>query len=163
MSSEAPESERTASRSPLVGLLSGGLFAVGLALSGMTDPGKVLGFLDVAGAWDPTLAFVMGGAVGFHFLWLRFAAPRFATGVPLPSRAPAASIDARLVGGAAIFGVGWGLSGYCPGPALVTAAYGRSEALWFSLALVAGVFAFRALDRGRQAQLLAAPPIGPGT
>jgi uncharacterized membrane protein YedE/YeeE len=163
VTSEAPASEgsersaRFAARGPLVGLLSGGLFAIGLALSGMTDPGKVLAFLDVAGAWDPTLAFVMGGAVGFHFLWLRFVAPRFDARVPSSRRAPtAAGIDARLVGGAAVFGVGWGLSGYCPGPALVTAAYGRSEALWFSLALLAGVGLFRALDRRRHAQLMPA-------
>jgi uncharacterized membrane protein YedE/YeeE len=159
VSSQPPEAATGTSRATLVGLVSGGLFAVGLALSGMTDPGKVLGFLDVAGALDPTLAFVMGGAVGFHFLWLRLAAPRLKAGVPLASLAPAAGIDARLVGGAAIFGVGWGLSGYCPGPALVTAAYGRGEALWFTLALVVGVALFRVLDRRRHAQLMAADPV----
>ena len=161
MSSRAPESERVKAPVALVGLLSGGLFAVGLALSGMTDPGKVLGFLDVAGKWDPSLAFVMGGAVGFHFLWLRFAAPRFASGVPVPSRAPAGLISAQLVAGSVIFGVGWGLSGYCPGPALTGATYGRGEALWFSLALVVGIALYRALDRRRHARLAAANRFSP--
>lgn len=127
---------------------SGALFAVGLALSGMTDPAKVLGFLDVAGDWDPSLAFVMGGAVGFHFLWLRLAAPGLSGS---RSSQPASSkIDARLLGGAALFGVGWGLSGYCPGPALLGLAFGRLEALAFVSAMLAGVLVFNALGKPRQ-------------
>lgn len=120
-----------------VAIVSGALFAVGLALSGMTDPGKVLGFLDVAGSWDPSLAFVMGGAVGLHFVWLRFVAR--APSQPAVSR----KVDARLVGGAAIFGVGWGLSGYCPGPALSALAFGRTEGIVFTLAMLAGILIFR--------------------
>lgn len=141
----------TTSRSPLpawlAGLVAGALFAVGLALSGMTDPGKVLGFLDVAGAWDPTLAFVMGGAVGVHFAWLRLSA-RFSAEAADSSRLPQPRvIDARLLSGAALFGVGWGMSGYCPGPALVASAFGRREALLFSLAMLGGMVLFNAFQR----------------
>lgn len=130
----------------MVGFLSGAVFAVGLALSGMTDPGKVLAFLDVGGAWDPTLAFVMGGAVGTHALGsflLRRRGP--------PSSAPKRSVDAQLIAGAALFGLGWGMSGYCPGPALVTAAYGRAEALELLASMVAGMLLFGAWKRSRVA------------
>jgi hypothetical protein len=127
----------------VVAATSGAIFAVGLALSGMTDPGKVLGFLDVAGKWDPSLAFVMGGAVGVHFVWLRFVARA-------PSPSPASrKVDARLVGGAAIFGVGWGLSGYCPGPALSGLAFGRLEASIFTAAMLAGILLFNLTSRVR--------------
>jgi uncharacterized protein len=123
-----------------VAVLSGALFAAGLALSGMTDPSKVLGFLDVAGAWDPSLAFVMGGAVGFHALWLRMAASRPPAGASVP---PSTGVDARLVAGAALFGVGWGLSGYCPGPGLVALAFGRVEGAVFVGAMLVGVALFQ--------------------
>lgn len=132
-------------RERFVAATSGALFAFGLALSGMTDPGKVLGFLDVAGAWDPSLAFVMGGAVGLHFLWLRWSERK----VPSVEASAAASspVDARLLGGAAIFGVGWGLSGYCPGPGLAALAYGRLEAVVFVLAMIAGILLFSVLGK----------------
>ncbi len=133
-----------------VGLSSGALFALGLALSGMTDPGKVLGFLDVAGAWDPSLAFVMGGAVGVHFLWLRLGRARPA--VVAGSLPAAQGVDARLVVGAALFGVGWGMSGYCPGPALVSLAMGRLEAAVFVSAMVVGIVLFGAVERWRARQ-----------
>lgn len=132
-------------RERLVALACGVLFALGLALSGMTDPGKVLGFLDVTGRWDPSLAFVMGGAVGFHALWLRLARRTDGLSPAIVNTA----IDARLVIGAAIFGVGWGLAGYCPGPALTSLAYGRTEALLFVLAMVLGVLLFRWFERQR--------------
>jgi uncharacterized membrane protein YedE/YeeE len=135
----------------LIGLACGVTFAVGLWLSGMTDPGKVLGFLDVAGRWDPTLAFVMAGAVGVHFAWLRWSSRRSAPAEQAASRAaPSAKVDARLVTGAAIFGIGWGAIGYCPGPALVASGFGRSEAIWFSLAMLGGIAiytAFAAFER----------------
>lgn len=135
-------------RERVIGFASGTLFAIGLALSGMTDPGKVLAFLDVAGVWDPTLAFVMGGAVGFHGLWLLLMRRLRPT-----AQAPESerSVDARLVGGAALFGVGWGLSGYCPGPALVALALGRREALVFVAAMAAGIL-LHSLQRRRVLQ-----------
>jgi uncharacterized protein len=139
----------------LVGLASGIVFAIGLALSGMTDPGKVLAFLDVAGAWDPTLAFVMGGAVVFHFLWLRFVA-RKNDEAASSTKAGAARIDAKLVTGAALFGAGWGMSGYCPGPALVSVGLGRQEAFYFVMAMLAGMTAHRAFARRREPALLPA-------
>lgn len=129
----------------LVHLAAGLVFGAGLALSGMIDPAKVTNFLDVAGAWDPTLAFVMAGAVAVAFAGYRLA---FARGRPilggsfdLPART---RIDGRLVGGAAIFGVGWGLAGFCPGPAL--ASLGLGQGAWvFVAAMVAGMFLARLL------------------
>ncbi|WP_339119400.1 DUF6691 family protein [Halomonas sp. BMC6] len=103
------------------GYLAGMLFGLGLAISGMTDPARVLGFLDIAGAWDPTLIFVLGAAVGTTFVGYRsvFArgTPLFSTQFQLPTKQ---ELDAKLLGGAALFGVGWGLSGYCPGPAIAS-------------------------------------------
>jgi uncharacterized membrane protein YedE/YeeE len=125
----------------------GALFALGLGISGMTNPANVIGFLDMSGgAWDPALAFVMGAALAMHAPLVRAARGR-----PRPWRAeqfdwpPRAAIDARLVGGAAIFGVGWGLSGYCPGPALVGAASLYPRALVFIAALAIGAMIGRAL------------------
>lgn len=140
-------------RSTIAGLSSGALFAVGLALSGMTDPGKVLAFLDFFGAWDPSLAFVMVGAIGVHFAVLRWASRRAAMTTPAPS---SARIDARLLLGAGVFGVGWGMSGYCPGPALVAFAAGRGEAVVFTLSMLAGMVLFNVLERrgaGRTVEL----------
>jgi uncharacterized membrane protein YedE/YeeE len=121
-------------------VVAGFVFAVGLALSGMTQPAKVSGFLDVAGAWDPSLAWVMGGAVAVYFAADRlargWARPRFAA--KFPAR-PSPRSDARLIAGAAIFGVGWGLSGFCPGPALVSVGAGVGAALWFVPAMLAGM------------------------
>jgi len=121
---------------------AGLLFGLGLILSGMTDPGKVLGFLDLAGAWDPSLAFVMAGAVGvacFGFALARRRGTALLGGaIALP---PATPIDRRLVVGSLVFGVGWGLAGFCPGPALVAAAAGTDEALLFTLAMLAGMAA----------------------
>ncbi len=115
------------------------LFALGLGLSGMTQPSKVLGFLDVAGPWDPSLAFVMIGAIGVHFLFVRLArrvrVPRFGVRFSWPVTA---GIDARLILGAAIFGVGWGLAGYCPGPALVSLASLTPSILLFVGAMAIG-------------------------
>lgn len=112
----------------MIAFASGLLFAVGLALSGMLKPEKVIGFLDILGAWDPSLAFVMGPAVGIYALaaWRR----------PKPPEKP---LDARLFAGAAIFGVGWGLAGICPGPALVNLVTLNGFFLAFAAALVAGV------------------------
>lgn len=128
----------------LVNLFSGALFGVGLVVSGMANPEKVLGFLDVTGDWDPTLAFVMGGAllVTFPAFRLILGRPRpvLADGFDLPKKA---AVDARLVGGSALFGVGWGLSGFCPGPAVVALvpalASGIAPVLVFFAAMVAGM------------------------
>jgi uncharacterized membrane protein YedE/YeeE len=128
----------------LVPFALGALFAVGLGVSGMTDPRKVVGFLDVTGAWDPSLALVMLGAVGVHFWFARWAlrtqkpvaAPRFFL-------AEQTAIDASLLAGAAIFGLGWGIAGYCPGPAVVAAASGSASALVFLASMLAGIAVFQ--------------------
>jgi uncharacterized membrane protein YedE/YeeE len=128
---------------------AGSLFAVGLAISGMTKPSKVVGFLDVAGAWDASLAFVMVGAIGVHFVAHRLirgrAAPLFDTKFHLPTRR---EIDLRLVLGAGLFGVGWGLGGFCPGPGLVSAAGGSVGALVFVAGMTLGMLIEHAVARG---------------
>jgi uncharacterized membrane protein YedE/YeeE len=116
------------------------LFGLGLILSGMTDPGKVIGFLDLTGAWDPSLAFVMGGAVGVAFFAFAVARKRTTTflggAIRLPDKR---RIDSRLLVGSLVFGVGWGLSGFCPGPALVAAGAGHWQAMLFTLGMVGGM------------------------
>lgn len=120
-------------------LAIGALFALGLGLSGMTQPAKVLGFLDVAGAWDPTLLYVMGSAVVVNFIGFRLTVgrphPWLAARFDVPSRR---DIDLPLVAGAAVFGLGWGLAGFCPGPALVALASGSLEVIIFVVAMFAG-------------------------
>jgi uncharacterized membrane protein YedE/YeeE len=133
----------------LAAALSGLLFALGLAVSGMTEPARVLAFLDVTGAWDPSLAFVMVGALAVyapaHYLITRRRArPLLAASFELPATAP---IDAKLLTGAAVFGVGWGLAGFCPGPALVASAAGAGEAVWTSLGMLAGMLLFGLVTR----------------
>ena len=131
----------------LSALATGLLFGLGLGISGMTDADKVIGFLDLAGDWDPSLAFVMAGAIAVHAvlfrLILRRPSPLWADGFGIPTRR---DIDARLVGGAALFGVGWALGGYCPGPGLVSVAGGSANALVFVLALSAGITGYRAVS-----------------
>jgi uncharacterized membrane protein YedE/YeeE len=132
----------------LTALLAGLLFGIGLAVSGMMDPAKVLGFLDVAGDWDPTLAFVMGGALAVsgpaYFLARRRSAPFLEPAFHLPSKT---DLDSRLIGGAALFGVGWGLVGFCPGPALAALSLGLTEVFVFGAAMVVGMVATRFLPR----------------
>lgn len=121
----------------------GALFAIGLGLSGMTQPSKVMAFLDMTGAWDPTLALVMGGALtvtAFAFPRILRHRPLLAGQFALPTRR---DIDTSLVVGAVLFGVGWGLAGYCPGPALVSLATGTSSALTFVGAMMAGLLIAR--------------------
>ncbi|NDK38009.1 YeeE/YedE family protein [Pseudoxanthomonas gei] len=123
----------------LVATVSGLLFGLGLAVSGMTDPDKVLNFLDVAGQWDPSLALVMGAALAVSapaFAWMRRRGRSF-SGAALPDP-PSPRLDARLLAGSALFGIGWGIAGYCPGPALANLAHGTLEAVVFVLALLAG-------------------------
>lgn len=119
---------------------AGALFAIGLGVSEMTKPSKVIGFLDLFGAWDASLALVMVGAVAVHFVLHRVitrrATPLFDTRFHLPTRK---DLDTRLVLGAAIFGIGWALGGYCPGPGLVSAASGALPALVFVISMAMGM------------------------
>ncbi|NMO18199.1 YeeE/YedE family protein [Pyxidicoccus fallax] len=130
--------------------LAGLLFALGLGIGGMTDPAKVVGFLDVAGDWDPSLAFVMAGALGTHALLrrliLRRKQPVLAPTFPSLKQA---RVDGRLVGGAALFGIGWGLAGYCPGPALTLLVTGGPTVLLFIASMLAGMGAFRWWESAR--------------
>ena len=127
-------------------LAAGVVFGVGLIVSGMTDPAKVRNFLDLAGLWDPSLAFVMGGAVVVAFIGYRLAfasgAPLFAERFSLPT---STQIDLRLVAGAALFGIGWGLAGFCPGPALASVYSGGASAWIFVAAMLTGMWAVRRL------------------
>lgn len=129
-------------RAELAALASGLLFGVGLAVGGMTDPMRVLGFLDVAGAWDPTLAFVMAGALVVaapaYALARRRERPLLAERFHLPE---SAGLDTRLLLGAAVFGIGWGTGGYCPGPALAGLAAMSHELVWFLPAFAVGAWA----------------------
>ena len=146
----------------LLPLLSGALFGGGLAISGMTNPARVRGFLDVAGAWDPTLAFVMGGALAVMVVvWRmqrRFAHPLFAEKFVLPTRK---DIDARLIAGAALFGVGWGIAGICPGPAFAMLALVPVDAAIFLIGLFAGMALFRFTAKGQAAPQPAGEPDRP--
>ncbi|SLN57728.1 hypothetical protein AQS8620_02571 [Aquimixticola soesokkakensis] len=125
---------------------AGLLFGLGISMSGMANPAKVVNFFDVAGTWDPSLAFVMGGAVLVSFLGyrqvFRRAAPLFDTRFHLPANR---KIDARLVGGAAVFGIGWGIAGFCPGGALPVLLTGNSDVVIFVLALSAGILMTKAV------------------
>jgi uncharacterized protein len=131
----------------VVSFAAGVFFAVGLGLSGMTQPAKVQGFLDILGRWDPSLLCVMGAALGVNLVLfpriLRRRRPLFATRFHLPLER---AVDGRLIVGAAIFGVGWGLGGYCPGPAIVSVSSGSRPAIVFVLAMAAGM-ALLALGR----------------
>jgi uncharacterized membrane protein YedE/YeeE len=132
----------------LVALASGLIFGLGLVISQMTNPAKVQNFLDVAGTWDPSLAFVMGGAIpvaaiGFYLSRQR-RKPVFAPDFNWPAQS---KIDFRLIAGAALFGIGWGLAGFCPGPALAALQSGRHEGFIFVAAMVAGMLVYRVIDR----------------
>ena len=128
--------------------ISGLIFGIGISISGMANPAKVLNFFDVAGTWDPSLIFVMGGAlivtfIGYRFV-LRRPAPTFSDAFKLPTRN---DLDLPLIGGSALFGIGWGIAGFCPGGALPALGTGRSEVFIFTVALVAGVFAAKGLQQ----------------
>jgi uncharacterized membrane protein YedE/YeeE len=128
----------------IVGLL----FGWGLLISGMTDPGKVIGFLDLAGSWDPSLALVMGGAIAVGFFAFGMAKKRtrnfFGGALHLPT---SRDIDKRLLLGALLFGAGWGLAGFCPGPGIVSMAAGQPKAVLFVVAMLAGMLVFEWIDR----------------
>lgn len=131
----------------LTALVSGLLFGIGLMVSGMANPAKVLGFLDIAGHWDPSLAFVMAGAVAVGSIAFLLAKRRKRSLLGLPMLIPPASaVTRRLVLGSAVFGVGWGLAGFCPGPALVALGAGFPKAWGFVAAMLAGMAAFELLE-----------------
>lgn len=132
----------------LTEFLVGLLFGLGLMLSGMTDPGKVIGFLDLFGAWDPSLALVMGGAILVGFFAFTIAKKRTTTFLGGVLRFPTnMDIDKKLLFGSLLFGAGWGLAGFCPGPALVSMADGQPKSLVFVLAMLAGMLGFELMDR----------------
>lgn len=134
----------------LFSLLAGVVFGFGLLFGGMANPAKVIGFLDITRVWDPSLAFVMGGAISVSFFAFRFVKRRrqsiCGNTISLPT---SKQIDLRLIGGAALFGVGWGLAGICPGPALVLLGAGVSKGIVFVVAMVAGMLLFEQLEKIR--------------
>lgn len=135
-------------RNVFVSFMVGLVFAVGLGLSGMTRPEKVVGFLDIFGNWDPSLAFVMIGAIGFHAVFYRIImkqdAPLFTAKFMVPDRR---DITWRLVVGSALFGIGWGIAGYCPGPGLASMSSLDPRPLVFVGAMILGMLLFRLVDK----------------
>jgi uncharacterized membrane protein YedE/YeeE len=128
----------------LVGLI----FGIGLILAGMTNPAKVIGFLDITGTWDPSLAFVMGGAILVAIVAFRFAKKRTTNFLGGAMRLPTSDmIDKRLVIGSLLFGAGWGLAGFCPGPAITSIGTGNPKAVIFVIAMIAGMAIFELADR----------------
>ena len=139
-------------------LLAGLVFGLGLIVSGMANPAKVLGFLDLAGAWDPSLALVMVGAIGVGVVAFFAARQRTVSLLRAEMKLPTArQIDRRLVSGSVLFGIGWGVAGFCPGPALVALGMGELKALLFVVAMLAGMGLFELFEvfkRRRQAAVL---------
>jgi uncharacterized membrane protein YedE/YeeE len=128
--------------------LAGVIFGIGLLLSGMANPGKVLGFLDLAGHWDPSLAMVMIGAIAVGLVGFAIAKRRTHSLLELPMQLPTATVvDRRLLIGSAVFGIGWGLAGVCPGPALVTLAMGVPQAVIFVVAMLVGMQLFHFMQK----------------
>ena len=138
-------------------LLAGLVFGLGLIVSGMADPAKVLGFLDLAGAWDPSLAFVMAGAIAIAALAFLLAKRRTVSFLGAAMKLPASrEIDRRLVFGSVLFGIGWGVAGFCPGPGLVALGMGELKALAFVAAMLFGMGLFELIERRWQASPLRA-------
>ncbi|MDR6427422.1 hypothetical protein FB547_105175 [Variovorax beijingensis] len=132
--------------------LAGLVFGLGLIVSGMANPAKVLGFLDVGGRWDPSLAFVMGGAIAVGAIAFAVARRRTRSFLGAAMRLPASrAIDRRLVLGSVLFGIGWGVAGFCPGPGLVAAGMGEVKALVFVAAMLAGMAGYELIERRRSA------------
>jgi len=137
----------------IASLFAGLVFGLGLIVSGMANPAKILGFLDVGGAWDPSLAFVMAGAVAVSTVGFLLAGRRKESLLGGPLALPSLRhIDRRLVGGSLLFGVGWGIAGFCPGPALVSLGTGEVKALVFVGAMLLGMGLFELLERRRFAR-----------
>ncbi len=136
----------------MASLLAGLIFGLGLIVSGMANPAKVLGFLDLAGAWDPSLAFVMVGAIGVAAVAFRVARHRSSTLLGTEMKLPTSrTIDKRLLAGSLLFGIGWGVAGFCPGPALVALGMGEVKAIVFVLAMLVGIGIFEGTERWRGA------------
>ncbi len=132
----------------VLALISGLVFGFGLILSGMANPAKVIGFLDIAGSWDPSLAFVMGGAIAIGFFAFKYAETRNTTFLGEELNLPRNNtIDKRLIGGSLVFGAGWGLGGFCPGPGLVSLGMGYSGGIIFALSMVVGMLAFELIQK----------------
>jgi uncharacterized membrane protein YedE/YeeE len=131
-------------------LATGMLFGAGLIVSGMVNPRKVQGFLDLFGHWDPSLALVMAAAVAVGLVGFRWTSGRAQSALGLPMRMPSnRGVDRRLIVGATVFGIGWGLAGFCPGPAVVALAGGSTKAVLFALAMLAGMALFEWMERRR--------------
>ena len=132
----------------VLALISGLVFGFGLILSGMANPAKVIGFLDIAGSWDPSLAFVMGGAIAIGFFAFKYAETRDTTLLGEELNLPRnKTVDKRLIGGSLVFGAGWGLGGFCPGPGLVSLGMGYSGGIIFALSMVVGMLAFELIQK----------------
>jgi uncharacterized membrane protein YedE/YeeE len=132
-------------------LLAGLVFGLGLILSGMANPAKVIGFLDLAGAWDPSLAFVMGGAIAVGSVAFAVAPKRTASFMGAKMMLPTVrKIDRRLVIGSTLFGIGWGIAGFCPGPGLVSIGMGATKGLAFVVAMLLGMGVFELVERRKQ-------------
>jgi uncharacterized protein len=136
-------------------LLAGLVFGLGLIVSGMANPAKIHGFLDLAGRWDPSLAFVMTGAIAVGVIAFAMANKRTVSLIGAEMKLPAARhIDRRLVVGSALFGIGWGVAGFCPGPGLVALGMGEAKAVVFVAAMLAGMAVFELLERREQRAVL---------
>lgn len=132
----------------LMALCAGVLFGLGLLLSGMVNPAKVLGFLNLAGPWDPSLGLVMAGAIGAALVPLQWSARQTRSLLGSPMRMPLArTLDRRLIGGSLVFGIGWGIAGICPGPAIALLLSGHWQILLFVLAMMAGMAMYNGLER----------------
>ena len=154
----------THTKQNLVALVAGLLFGVGLVVGGMTVPGNVIGFLDITGDWRPALMFVMGGAIAVHAVVYRIVkgrrSPMFAEKFSLPTRR---DLDVRLLAGAAIFGVGWGLGGFCPGPGITAMASGSFSAVVFVVSMLGAMWVTSAVERAREASRAQAASTQPRT
>ena len=136
-------------------LISGLIFGVGLIVSGMANPAKVIGFLDITDPWDPSLALVMAAAVAVASIAFFFAERRTVSFLGAQMKFPhARHIDRRLIGGGLLFGIGWGIAGFCPGPGLVSLGTGQAKALVFVIAMLVGMLVFELIEKRRQLKVL---------
>jgi len=143
----------------LFAFVAGLVFGLGLIIAGMANPAKILGFLDLAGKWDPSLVLVMGGAIAVGLVAFALARRRTVSAIGLPMQLPSAStLDARLILGSLAFGIGWGLAGFCPGPAIVALGAGYAKAAVFVVAMLLGMGAFELMQRSLARRQTASVP-----